>query len=1116
MLTLITGRKNSGKSRAAYEILGRAVGMGETPLLLVPKQFTFDSDRGILSLLGPRAASEIEVLSFSRLCHVAVKTYGGITQPVAGSGMRLIYMSLALDALRDRLDFFAEHRNSMALVTKLLEEIDNMKTCAVTAENLESAAEKTGDKRLKGKLKETALIYRTYSAIVAQSHFDDADMLDKVCDILKGTDFFTGRTVVIDGFRQFTQPEYRLIELMLTKAKNVYITLCSDDVSSVGAAGPFAGVNATARRLRRLCGKNSIAVGEEIRCRRSREGFSAEMLCLEENLFRPDFEIFAEETDKVTVIRAENPAGECDTAARLIKAMIRRGEYRCRDIAVVYRSDEKYETGIKSAMKKYALPVFEDRRQPIGNQPLIQLVRSLLTVCSEGFDSDYIFRLLKTGLLPFETDEIARLENYVFIWDIKGNQWLSQWNGNPEGYGSAMGDKEKTALAAINETRKKIMEPLEEIRGLLRDASGKKAIGELYYFLRRRGVDSKLKDYAVSLENAGLAELALEQEQVWDLLMEIFDEMAEALGESPVKAGRLLEFFDLVVSEKSLGKLPDGYDEVFVCSADRIPTKNAKVVFILGMNAGVFPMQCKQGGVFPQSERKRLRLMGVELGEDIKEITLSERFLLYSALAAAEERLFVSLSMAGNTGEKLSESEGAEAVEKLFPRCRKILAAGESAEELIESESAAFELMARHWHDRRDEYFTLREYFRGREDYQDRMAAIERAADSGDFAFESQELPLALFGRDMYFSASQLEIYSKCPFMYFCRYGLRAKIRKPAKLDAAMGGNIVHHVLEKILSEHRGKDFLSMSEEEIDREIRQQLEEYMRQYMVGEDFTERFRYLYGRMQKILRHLFDRLAEELRDSDFEPCAFELNIARDGEVRPFTLTLEQGSVQLMGKIDRVDSMDYQGKRYIRVVDYKTGEKKFTLSDVFNGLNLQMLLYLLSIWREGTGYYEDIVPAGVLYFPARLSAVAGKRDGDSELSRLRQLSRGKMNGMLVGDSEIIEKMDKSRRGLFLPVDYDKKTGKMKGDFISVAQFKRLGSVMDGIIRDMGNSLHRGLVPARPIFGKDHSDTCAYCDYGDVCLKDTPSVRPAPKLSHEQCLEKLAGGEYDEQKLD
>ena len=1117
MLNFIIGVKNSGKTQKAHEVLGECVKEGKNTMLIVPKQFTFDTDKGILRLLGPKTASEIEVLSFSRLCHVAVKTYGGIKSPIAKSGMREVFMSVAIESVRDSLKVFAKHKNEIALVTKLLDEIDRLKNSGITADELEMKAELLSDNLLKEKLLETALIYRSFDAVVSRSHFDDADMLMKVYDILRDTDFFEGKTIVIDGFKSFTVPEYKLIELMMKKADNLYITLCSDNILDTNDLSAFSCVNATARRLRLVAGNNGVEVGQVISCQREKQNFTDEMYHLQENIYKTTADAFETETDKVTVTKADKLENECDAVARQIKALIRCGEYRCRDIAVVYRQDEKYRKALVRSIKKYDLPLFEDRRQPVASQPVVCLVRNLLAVCCEGYNSDYIFRLIKTGLLGYGEKETAELENYVFVWDISGKQWLKEFTMNPDGFGSVQGERQQEALERINAVRKNITDLIAGVKEKISDSTGIKIAETLYRFLRESGADQRLKDYAILLESQGLSDLATEQEQVWDILMEIFDDLAQSLGDRPVSIKRFAELFELVVASKSLGKLPDGFDEVSICSADRMLTKSAKAVFMVGMNTGVFPLQRNQGGIFSNHEIKKLEKAELEIGEDVRKLALEERFICYNSLSSATERLYLSYSTTGDSGEILTHSECVSQIENIFPKHKAVNTSSASIGELIESEQSAFEVMAGRWNFSDGKTMALKKYFADKQQYQGRLSAIGRAVSDKDFAIDDKDVALSLFGKNIYLSASKLEAYSKCPFMYFCQYGLKANPREKATLNARMGGNVVHHVLEKVLSEYRNKEFLKLSEEEIDDRIRYHLGEYMHLYMSdGENMSVRFNYLYSRMFKILKHLFERITIEFSDSDFEPCDFELSVDRDSTVKPFTVELDEGKVELKGQIDRVDKLDKDGKRYIRIVDYKTGTKTFELSDVFYGMNMQMLLYLISIWRGGSEFYENITPAGILYFPANLVQCDVDR-GESEESRTKKLlSRGKMNGMLVFDEESIEAMDKSKKAVFLPVTFDKKTGAVKGKFITLNQLEKLGSLMDSIIRDMGNSLHDGVVSAMPLSGKGFSDYCSWCGYKDVCLKEKPKTRYAEKLSHDDCIRKLMGGEDNGEKLD
>ncbi len=1117
MLNFIIGTKGSGKTKKAHAILGDCVKNGGKALLVVPKQFTFYSDKGILHLLGPRAACEVEVLSFSRLAELVLQTYGGIISPIAKQGARSILMSLAIESLTDKLAVFAKHKNEIALVTKMLDTLDELKKEGISIDELEKSAALAGDEFFREKIRETVLILRAYEAVVAQNYFDDADLLAFVADRLRGKDFFSGKTVVLDGFAEFTKPEIDIILTMLTTAKDVYVTLCTDNIGDKDALSPFAYCNGTARRLRLLAGNNGISVGNIIECKRDESRYSTELLRVEKKLYNPCADSFGGSCESLSVSCCASVLSECDYVARKIKKLLRSGAYRCRDIAVCFRNGDSYENHLRHALKKYGVPLFEDKRQAVENQPLISFVSTLLTVAAKGFSSDYIFRLLKTGLTSLTAEEISEIENYCFMWDISGKKWAAPWIENPDGLGERFTDERQERLRRYNELRERIITPVIAFREVIDRLPGREAVRQIYNYLRENGVDECLKQYAISLERQGLTELALEQEQVWDLLMEALDEIACALGEASVSAQRLCEIFDLVIRTKSLGKVPDGFDEVLISSADRMLTVNAPVVFVMGLNSGVFPAGISEGGLFSPAEKDKLRNIGINIGTDTETAVLKERFLLYNALASAADKLYLSYSLIGASGEKITKSEAVDLVLRLFPSLRVISDRDEELIELVESDSAAFELMAKRWQNSDSFTESLKKYFSQNEAYRQKTQAIKRAVEKKPAAFENKEIATGLFGKHMRFSASRLEDYGKCPFLYFCRYGLEAKPRIKARLDASHSGTVIHYVLEMLLKRHKGKQFLELTDEAVREEIAEILTEYMNENMGSrETKTERFNYLYYRTEKILDFIMLRLRAEFSESDFEPCDFELRIGDGADIEPMRYTLENGTAQLNGFVDRVDKLDADGKRYIRIVDYKSGDKKFRLSDVLSGMNMQMLLYLVSIWRNGKGFYEDIVPAGVLYFPARISPCAAEREDSRELRLENRIASGQMNGLLVNEGDIISSMEKELRGLFIPAKLDKKTQQPKGEFITIPQLEKLAGKMDSIICNMGNSLHNGQIPAMPAFGSYYTDVCSWCDYSDICLEEDPLCRYVTKMSHKDCIEKLEGGAGDEKSMD
>ena len=1105
MLNFITGVKGSGKTALAHKIVGEAVAAGEGVMLIVPRQFSFESDRSILSLLGPKAASEVEVYSFRRLCDEVLRSHGNIGKPIATAGVKNILMSFAVEAVSGSFDTFARHKNDMALAQKLLLSIEEIKNIGVSPEELMSLAQNTEDSLLSGKIKETALVYSAYEAMLSKDFFDEANLFRCAAETLGKDNIFEGKTVIIDGYSEFSFGELKIIEQILLKAKRVYITLCTDNAEKNDPLSPFATVAKTYRRLRLLAGNNGVPVGETLHTERQ-GNYPDDLEFLQKNIFLPVAEKYDAVPDSIRLNVSNTLQDECDRVAAEIKALIRREEYRCRDIVVVFRSEGAYEKALRLSMKKYGVPLFEDKRQPVWNQPLVYFVSSLLNICSEGFSSDSVFRYLKTGLTGFSEEDISEVENYVYVWDIDGNRWLSQWTGNPDGFSSEMDARRASRLDGINSIRKQIIEPLVNFRVGYESKSGKEIAGGIYFYLTENGIDEQLKKYALSLEEKGFTELALEQEQVWDFLMEALDELAGTIGNRQVSLKRFSELFEICIKSKTLGKIPDGFDEVSLCPAQRILTKNQKVVFAVGMNSGVFPLRHSESGVFSHREKLRLDKEGIRGLDKSEDALLFERFLAYNTFSCATERLYLSCSLYDPDEKELAVSEFLESVTALFPHLRESYTSGNDMTVLIESKQSAFELMAKNWNSDDGRVRALKAYFANEKDYKGRLSSIEGAVGKRDLSFRSSDAAREFFGDNLKFSSTQLDVYGDCPFKYFCRYSLGVKPREKAEFTSLHTGNVIHYVLEMLLKKYEGKQFLTLTKSEIDLEINRLLREYLDKALSGEgDKTERFSYLYYRMNRVISDIAERLRLEFSESDFEPCDFEVSIDADGDIPPFTVALDKGTVELGGKIDRVDMLVDGEDKYVRIVDYKSGKKEFNLNDVLNGINMQMLLYLVSIWRKGKGKYEGITPAGVLYYPARVNVLKAKREKSEQERKLSRYMTTKMHGLLVDDEHIIRRMDKKGEGIFLPVSFDKKTGALKGNLISLDALARLASKMDGIIKDMGDSLHGGKVNARPLMGGGHTNTCEYCNYGSVCMMKKPSYRYIEDLKHDECIREL-----------
>ena len=1104
MLQFVIGRAGTGKTAYMTRLASQLAAQQTQPILfLVPEQASFEYEKRMLRLLGPRDAERVEVLSFSRLAETLL---GADQLPPIDDAGRAVMMSIALESLSDKLEVYGRYTKSLSVANELLKLSAEFKRCLLSSAALQTLAAGMEDCFLKQKLREIGLILETYDALVAQSFSDDMDTLTRLAQWLGENPCLRARTVLIDAFSGFTVQEYAVLERMLAQADAVYVALCTDSVHAQKGydAGAFAYVRRTAERLMHFARKQNVPVKLPITVSDVSFRFqNAPLRALETNLADATQTVFPDSAAEITVVSAADLYEECALVAAQVKRLLREQGYRCREIAVLFRDAQRYEAPIRAALAKCGVPLFADKRQPILTQPLIALVRGLCAAASEGFTTENLMQMLKTGLLDFASEEIAALENYALLWNVRARGWREPFTAHPGGLGEAQTQDSDVRLAQLNELRRRLVEPIEQFCRRIQDGNGRRFAQEILHFLLVQHTDAHLLEFAKRLQAQNEPELAAEQERIWEMLMDMLDLFARTLNR-PVTAKRFAELLDVVLQTKTLGSIPQGLDEVLVGDLERTVTDSPRAVFVLGTQEGAFPRTPSGGGLLTLRERKLLRDMQVEL-YDFGEIKISEeRFLVYKTLCSAAQRLTVSSCAAAEDGTQQCGSEIIRTLRACFPQCARIQSGSVSALESVESPETAFEQLCLHSRSRDDIYPELRAYFEADEAYCTRLQALDRVCSGESFRIADTRLAERLFGRNMFVSASRVESYYQCPFAYFCKYGLLAKPRKAAQFDPAMQGTEIHFVLETMLRRHGRDGLLAMTREQRQMQIDAVLDMYLANQLKGAEQTKRFLYLYNRLRKTMGEILERLVLEFSVCSFEPVDFELKIDRDGDIPPYYISVPQGgSVQIKGSIDRVDKLELNGKTYIRIVDYKSGGKKFSLSDVLGGLNMQMLIYLFAIWQNGADYYSaPIVPAGILYMPAKAAFEKLPRDLPQQEAALAKARSMRMNGMLLDDSVVLLHMDSGESGCFIPVDKKSRSGSL----ISLQRLVTLKQETEKLLCEMAKNLRAGRIEALPARNNPEHNACAYCDYRSACGRedDMPERRVA-SMRHEESLKVL-----------
>lgn len=1060
--------------------------------LIVPEQFSFMSEKIMLEKVGARAMADIDVLSFTSLGEKLVGRPAFHERRRIDDSAKAVLMSMALESVKDKLKLYGGHTGRRSVISEFVALSSEFKQNALTTDAVRLALAQSEESLLKMKLNDIITVLDAYDAMVEGSYFNPDDLLTELCEVMPNSDYFKDRLVFIDAFRGFTAQEYKVIELMLNRAKAVYVTLCTDNLNnSDDETDLFAHTKRTARKLIDIAKRSRVPVAKPqyLSMRSKFNNFppqfrrfaSPELAALERELFSPAPNIYEEECENITLCKASDIYAECEYIACTAKKLIREKGYRCRDIAVIARDSSAYETPLRSALKKCGITVFEDSRQPVDASPVVALVESAISIAASGFSTETLMRYLKTGLAGFDTKEIADVENYCYLWKIGGSDWPHDWTQNPAGFGEEQGDEETAELEYLNEIRRRIVAPLYALRENLKDTSGEQAALEIYNFIDKINAAENIRIFARELAGRGETALAMELERMWNVVIDLLESLETLLRGRNVTAKTVADMFGLMLGVQTLGSLPQGLDEITIGSADRIRTVAPKAVFIAGANNGIFPAVPFTGSALTDKDRRRMSEMGIEFSDFGEYKLAEEKLVCYNAFCCASEKLYVCCPERGAKGEQLAPSELYTKIKTLFPKCREADASVQNGLYFVEGRELAFEQLAKNKREGNALYASLNEYFKNDDEYKGRIAALDRAAGGREFKIADREAASALFGQNMFMSASRVESFHKCPFAYFLKYGVKAMPRKVAELDPMQRGNIIHHALEKLLTEFDLEALSAMSRKDLLEFFKNLLNEYLMTRLDGENRSERFVYLFDKLIYSVCDVAERLIKELEQSEFVPLDFELSIGRDGEIPPYEITTSSGKISISGAIDRVDGAEINGRKYIRVVDYKSSGKDFELSDVVQGLNMQMFIYLFALWQNGKEKYGEFTPAGVLYYPAKSPNVSADRSMTEDAIEAERQKKCGMNGIVLDDPAVVIAMDKSECGMYVPAKIKK--GELKGSLIGLKQLEKLKEKADGILAEMAEALYSGQIDALPAYGKSYKKTCEYCEYKSVC---------------------------------
>lgn len=1099
------GPSGSGKSKRLHQdVLHMAAKDPDCNFLfLVPDQFTMQTQTDLVKESPGGGIMNIDVLSFGRLTHRIFEETGYGRKPVLDDTGKSLVLRKVASSVKEELPVLSGNLNKIGYIHEIKSAISEFKQYGLSVERVGELAEFSKSRgTLYYKLKDLKTLYQAFDTYVAERFITTEDTLALLSRAVHESKIMKNSVVIFDGFTGFTPIQYRLIAELMELSRMVIVSVTLGEGENpyriMGEQELFYLSKKTVRDLQKWAQKRNVRQAEDVylgkgglpRFRESRE-----LAHLEKQLFRYPLKPYEEsQKDSIPAIQireAMSPAGEVRGACILIKRLVLEQNYSYRDIAVVTGELETYGDFFEREAATYDIPVFIDRTRGILLNPFLEYIRSALRIVLQNFSYESVFHYLRSGLADFTMEETDLLENYILATGIKGRKkWGELFTRN--------------ATEQINELRARLYGQMTPLLQKQETASG--YVKALYEFIVAGRIQEKLLTFEEQFRADGEEERAKEYAQIYRLVMELLNQIEGLLREEAMTLQEFADILDSGFAEIEVGTIPGGVDRVIVGDMERTRLNQVKVLLFLGVNDGNIPRNANKGGIISDIDREFLKDSDIELAPTPRQQMFTQRLYLYMNMTKPSERLYLSYARISSDGKTLRPSYLIDTVKALFPCAYQgnLMEGKESVTERIMGKKDALPYVAEELRERAqgraggmtdEEFFSLCRIYWEDSAFRGQMEKLLQAA------YEHYEhKPLGamiarmVYGTVLENSVSRLERYAACAYAHFLQYGLNLKEREVFRLENTDLGNIYHEVLEVFshrLKEH-GYTWLDFPKEEGEQLLWEALENCSMQY--GETIlysSARYQYMIERMYRILKRTIWALKEQLKSGKFQPEAFEMSFSRVENLDAVNITLsEEEKMKLRGRIDRLDTCEDEDHIYVKVIDYKSGNKKFDLAAVYYGLQLQLIVYMnvAAEMMKKSHPDKEVVPAALLYYHVNDPMIKSEEELSPEQVNDQLLKELRMNGLVNDSEDVIGLLDGSfaTKSSIIPVER-KSDGSLsaRSSVVNRQDYEVISNYVNQKMHQFGTEILQGNIEVNPC-EQGNTESCTYCTFREICAFD------------------------------
>ncbi len=1080
-LRIIYGKAGTGKSSFIYNEINEKIKQNEKSkiYIITPEQFSFTAEKKLME--NKKSVINAEVITFNRMAYRVMNEVGGnIHNSLTKCGKSMLIYSI-LQKEKKNLNLLNKSDENIDLAMRTISEF---KKNQVSIDELKKETEKINDNYLKIKLQDLILIYEKFNNNIENKYIDETDLLTKLSENIEKINLFKNAIFYIDEFVGYTKQELEIIKKLLNISKNVTITFCIDnlELNSNPDTDIFYPNKITLSKILKLLNEEEKI--ETVNLNKLNRFKNEELIYLENYLYNLKIKKYEKEIKNINLFLSKNQYSEIEYVAKNIIKLVKNNNYKFNEIGIITKNVNTYSSLIKAIFAKYEIPVFIDEKKDLNQNILIRYILSILEIIIKNYSYESVFNYLKINFSEFDEDDIFKLEKYCIKYGIKNNKFKKDF----------IYEINKEEINYLNELRKKIINPIINLeKKINKKQNVKNIIKELYLFLINENIENKLNKKIKELENKNNFELAKEYKISYEIIINIFDEISNIFNDEEFTLDNFYKIFKIGLKNSSLGKIPASQDGVTVGDTERSRTHKVKAIFIIGLNDGSFPSVNKDEGFINDTDREVLKEKNIELAKGTLENLYDDNFNIYKAFTTAEEKIFLSYCQSDTDGKSLRPSTLILKIKKIFPNLieqNDIL----EKENYFLNEKELYEdfiskIICENDEIKNDNLFLFYKYFNENNNYKkilkNNLNYIKKLKMPEKIKKENIQ---KLYGTKLKTSVSKLETFKSCPYEYFLQYSLKIKEKEELKVKNLDTGSFMHEVINSFFEETKNNkiNIKNIEDEEIEKIVNKIIDEKLnnnRNYIFTA--TEKYKLLVKRLKRIILKALKYIILGLKSGDFEVEGTEVAFdEKKGTYKPIEIKLKNGkTVEIVGKIDRIDIAKDENNKYIRIIDYKSSIKDIDYTNIYAGLQLQLITYLDAMCK-----IEDFIPAGILYFNLLEQMInSGKKMTDEEIEE-KIKNNFKMKGLILADVRVAKMQDNNlmagTQSKVIPAYMDKSEmlSPKKSSIATREEFEKLQKYVINTIKEISEEILSGNIKLKPYY-KNKKTPCEYCSYKNVC---------------------------------